>query len=100
MTSRQPAAPAFIEAKLRARRIDPEVAARVARETAEAEELLEFAVRWARERTRAPDRASPVAVARRVAAALHRRGFDEDTVATVLERLSLAAHGEMPDDLA
>lgn len=98
ITRRQPAAPEFVESKLRARRINPEVAARVARETAGSEELIEFVVRWARQRSRAAAKATPAAAARRVAAALQRRGFDDDTVATVLERLSLATPHEMPDD--
>lgn len=89
LVRRQPATAALIVETLRARGIDGAEAERVAEETLEGVDLLEAALALARRRLATARAASPSARARRLATALGRRGFDDDTIATVLERLGL-----------
>ena len=96
---RQPAAASFIEAKLMARHVDEETARRVAHAVLDAEEgdPVEHALALAVSRRRAMGAVPPRAARRRIAQALARRGFDQETIEQVLDRLpSGAPDGQDP----
>lgn len=95
LTRRAPAAPAMIAARLARRGIAADLADRVAAAVTEGEDAVQSAERLARAslRTITPS----AAAVRRVAGLLGRRGFDEDTVATVIDRLGLMPVG--PDEV-
>jgi regulatory protein len=95
---RRPAGERLLRRKLAERRIDDDLAERIVRRTLAEVDQLEAAIGYGRERMRKLGWASPAAV-RRVGAALARRGFDEETVQTALDRLGLTlADDDRPDD--
>ena len=83
-----PAAAAHLRQRIEARGIDPAIARRTVADVLEGNDPVEDALTVARERAEPGEDPSP-AVVRRIAGALARRGFDEDTVAIVLDRLGL-----------
>ena len=90
ITRRKPASQQLVASKLHSRRIEPELAAEIARETVRANSPENAALDMARRRL-GTMRNLPKAVAqRRIAGMLSRRGFDDDLVQSVLDRLDLA----------
>jgi regulatory protein len=87
---RQPAAPDRVVQRLIGRGIERELAVEVVEAAMGGVELLETAVAWAERHLAARGPLDPTRSARRVAGLLARRGFDEDLIGLVLERLDLA----------
>jgi regulatory protein len=78
--------------------IDPVLASRAAREALEQVDPLESALAVARRRAASLGRVAPVSARRRIAGALARRGFDEETIAAVIERLDEEDDSQDVDD--
>jgi regulatory protein len=89
-----PAGAALVEERLRAHHIDDDLAGHVAREVLAGSDPVDDAERLGRQRLRAMGRLAPHVAARRIAGALARRGFDEETVLTALHRLKLSLDDE------
>lgn len=89
LTARRPMARTALSAHLAARGIDAEVAERAVRDAVAAGQERHSAIEFARARRRGLSRLTPLARMRRVAAALARRGFDEDTIAIALREAGL-----------
>ncbi len=86
---KKPAAAALIEQKLHARRIPPDIAARVAAEVLDGVDPVEAATRLARDMLGASRGKTVQANLRRIGAGLSRRGFDADIIGEALERAGL-----------
>lgn len=71
------------------RQIDEELARRVACETLRGVDTVESAERLARDHQKKQSAQSPEVMARRIWGVLSRRGFDEQTIETVLHRLKI-----------
>lgn len=89
LASRRPMARTGLSARLTARGIDAEVAERAVRDAVATGQERQSAIEFARTRQRGLSRLTPSARMRRVAAALARRGFDEDTIAIALREAGL-----------
>jgi len=87
-----PASTRFLEEKLRRRGIDDEVLRAVAAEVASGEDPTRAAETLARSHRRRLAALAPAVRARRLAGLMARRGFDDETIETVLHRL-----GEWPE---
>jgi SOS response regulatory protein OraA/RecX len=87
MLAGRPAGPELLTERLLQRRIDAALAQRVVETALEGKDLIEQATSLA-DRQLGDDR--QMASVRRVAAALQRRGFHDDTIAAALDRLGLA----------
>jgi len=87
--SRAPAGKRLLVSKLRQRFISAEMAEQVAEEVLRGVDATEQATALARKRLRVMGPVPPATAARRIAAALHRRGFDGETVRNVIEGLPL-----------
>jgi regulatory protein len=94
-----PATPRLIIQKLRQRRIDADLARRVAEEALADADPVDEAVRLAEKRLRTMGHVPAATAARRIASALARRGFDMDTIRTALDRVKIAdaEPGDEPD---
>jgi regulatory protein len=97
--ARGPASTRLIIQKLRQRRIDGDLARRVAEEALADADPLEEAVALAEKRLRTMGRVPPATAARRIAGALARRGFDMDIIRAALERVKITDDhsGDEPD---
>ena len=84
--ARGPASPRLIMQKLRQRRIDADLARRVAEETLADTDPVEEAIALAEKRMRSMRSVPRATAARRIAAALARRGFDMDTIRAAIQR--------------
>jgi len=84
--ARKPAGRRLIESKLRAKGIDAALASRVASEALVGRDPLDDAVALIR-RYAGDTRTDPVALRRRLAARLARRGFDPETCRTAVQRV-------------
>ncbi|MHC5003201.1 MAG: hypothetical protein ACYTJ0_08760 [Planctomycetota bacterium] len=96
-----PAAPELLRERLRRRQVDDETAQTAVETAMSGVDLVEEAVRLGRQRLRGGRQTDPATALRRVAAALARRGFDEDTVLEALRRLGLdpdSIEGSAPAD--
>jgi len=87
--ARGPASTRLIMQKLRQRRIDGDLARRVAEEALADTDPVEEAVTLAEKRMRSMRSVPPATAARRIAAALARRGFDMDTIRTAIQRAGI-----------
>ncbi|MDY7109729.1 MAG: regulatory protein RecX [Planctomycetota bacterium] len=88
--ARGPASTRLIIQKLRQRRIEGDLARRVAEEALADVDPVEEAIALAETRLRTMGRVPPATAARRLSGALARRGFDMDTIRTALERVKIA----------
>ena len=93
VADRGPVSVTYLNHKLRQRGIPPELAQRVADETLEETDVVETAVAFAAARLRSMSSQPQDAAARRIWAALARRGLDADTIRVVLDRITLPAGG-------
>ncbi len=93
VTDRGPVSVTYLKHKLRQRGIPPELAQRVAGETLKKTDVVETAAAFAAARLRSMSSQTPDVVARRIWAALARRGLDADTIRIVLDRITLPAGG-------
>jgi SOS response regulatory protein OraA/RecX len=96
LTRKEPAAEPLLRQKLAARGIDEATAGAAVQETLDGVDLEAAAEAAARRRLTTLARLTPEAALRRTAAALARRGFDEDLVASVVERLAREADVDTP----
>jgi len=80
------------------RQIDEDLARSVAHETLRGVDPVASAERLARDHQKKQSDQPPVVIARRIWGVLHRRGFDEQTIETVLHRLNIPYEGS-PDGL-
>jgi len=87
---RQPAAEPLLREKLHSRCIAADIIDRVLHETGRREDPADAAMQLAEQRYRSMRSLPAPTAARRIAGALHRRGFDDDTIETVLNRMNLA----------
>ena len=87
--ARGPASTRLIIQKLRQRRIDGDLARRVAEETLADTDPVEEAITLAEKRMRSMRSVPRATAARRIAAALARRGFDMDTIRTAIRRAGI-----------
>ncbi len=85
-TAGGPMAAELLRRKLEARRVPPEIAQRVARESALGVDPVEAAAGLATRLGRRIGRAGPEVARRRIAGALSRRGFDADIIVAALHR--------------
>lgn len=92
----KPASQEFLARKLRGRRIDDDLAQRIALETLADVDLVEATTQYARKRLHAMPTVSRTTATRRIVAALARRGFDADTIAATLGRLNQAPLTDQP----
>lgn len=90
---RSPCSREFLRRKLEAKAIGPDIAAHAADAALADVDGIDQANRVAQKAMRSAARLSPARQAKRVAGALQRRGFDDDTITLVLDRLDL-----MPTD--
>ncbi len=86
---KKPAAAALIEQKLHARRIPPDIAARVVAEILAGVDPVEAAAQLARDMPAARRGDAGRANLQRIGAALSRRGFDADIISEALDRAGL-----------
>ena len=86
---KKPAAAALIEQKLHARRIPPDIAARVVTEILAGVDPVEAAAQLARDMLAARRGNAWRANLQRIGAALSRRGFDADIIGEALDRAGL-----------
>jgi regulatory protein len=93
---RQPAGEPFLVRRLTARHIDPDLARQAALEALAGRDPVEEAVRFGRARL-PPASLARAARARRLAGLLARRGFDEETVGTALDKLGFGGGGGCDD---
>jgi regulatory protein len=96
-TRTKPAGQALLLKKLESRGIDRALAEQVIRSALSADRSASGATELARHELAKCRTSSPVRNARRVAAALQRRGFDEETVFHALERIGLRLDDAPPD---
>jgi len=87
--ARTPAAARLVADRLRRRGIDTECAERVSHEVTDGTPDLQGALRVARAQLRTSRETSGPGVIRRVATALARRGYDEETVEAAMRELGL-----------
>jgi regulatory protein len=87
LTRAKPASPDFLSCKLRSRQIDPALADEVARQATAGQSTLRAAMELARRRLPALRHLPAATAQRRLAATLCRRGFDDDLVMQVLDRV-------------
>jgi len=97
--ARGPASTRLIIQKLRQRRIDADLARRVAEEAMADTDPVEEAITLAERRLRTMGNIPATTATRRIANALARRGFDMDTIRTVLDRVKIVDDdsGDEPD---
>jgi regulatory protein len=97
--ARGPASTRLIIQKLRQRRIDGDLARRVAEEALADTDPVEEAIALAEKRLRTMGNVPATTATRRIASALARRGFDMDTIRTALDRVKIADAdtGDEPD---
>ena len=103
---RGPISVTYLEHKLQQRGIAQDLAHQVAGATFQNTDVAATAAQFAAARLRSMSSLPPEVAARRISAALARRGFDEDLIASVLDDLGLSApvledHGEyheVPDE--
>lgn len=88
------AAELLIELLIR-RQIDEDLARSVARETLHGVDPVDSAERLARDHQKTQSDQPPEVIARRIWGVLHRRGFDEQTIETVLHRLTIPYEGSL-----
>jgi regulatory protein len=87
--ARKPAAERLLLQKLRSRGIEEDVAQRIAQEELRSTNTVDAAMELAEKRYKSMRSLPSLTAARRLAGALHRRGFDEETIDTVLNRMGL-----------
>jgi SOS response regulatory protein OraA/RecX len=87
--ARKPAATGYLEERLASRGVAPEVARDAAQRATADRSDLDAALDWLRARRRGSHRRAAASEPRRLAAALSRRGFEDDTIRTALDRLGL-----------
>lgn len=85
----KPAGHQLLVSKLQARKLDPELAERIAREAVAGGDPLNEALKLARQRFQAMQALPAATARRRLAGLLARRGFDEEVVAAALARLGV-----------
>lgn len=85
----KPAGHRLIVQKLRARKLDRELAERIAAEMLEDVDLTDAAIDLAQRRLRTMGNLPETTARRRIAALLTRRGFDGDTVRTAMDRIQV-----------
>lgn len=95
--ARGPASPRLIMQKLRQRRIDGDLARRVAEETLADTDLIEEAIALAEKRLRMMGNVPAATATRRIVSALARRGFDMTTIRAALDRVKIVDGGDEPD---
>ena len=88
---RGPISATYLEHKLQQRGIAQELAHEVAGAILQNTDIAETATRFAATRLRSMSSQPPEVAARRIGAALARRGFDTDFVASVLDEIGLSA---------
>jgi len=71
------------------RQIDEDIARSVARESLRGVDPVDSAERLARDHQKTQSDQPPEVIARRIWGLLHRRGFDEQTIETVMQRLNI-----------
>lgn len=89
LVRRKAAGVALIRAKLRARKIDPQLIEAISSDLATHGQGFDNALALARKRLGGLDDVPCATAARRVAATLARKGYDDDTIERVLETLHL-----------
>jgi len=87
--ARKPAGQRFLIQKLRSRQIDHPLAERVAQDLLADCDLTEEAVKLAKSRLKTMSHLDPDVAYRRIAATLHRRGFETSVIYTVMNELKI-----------
>ena len=96
LVKRKSAGPRLIQAKLKSRQIEPDLADQLSRDAATSDSNLQTALTLAKRRLKSmANQPRPVAQ-RRIAATLARKGFDDDVIEQVLDKLNL--HDQTPND--
>ena len=85
--SKSAAGPALLRQKLQRRGLDDQMVDRMLEQATEREDPVESALALARQRAKSMSRLDPLTRARRLWGALQRRGFDEDTIEQVMQRM-------------
>ncbi len=93
VADRGPVSVTYLKHKLRQRGIPPDLAQRVAGQILAETDVVETAATFAAARLRSMSTQPPGVAARRIWAALARRGLDADTIRIVLDQITLPAVG-------
>ncbi|UCD75038.1 MAG: regulatory protein RecX [Phycisphaerales bacterium] len=96
--SRKPAGHRLLIQKMLTRRIEPELAERIAQEALRDVDLTEAAAALARRRLETMTGLPPAAVRRRLSGLLARRGFDREVIQAAISGLEIVFDGDPPVD--